>query len=292
VATRCPARAQVTAAVVDCAFRRQRLTGRVEFENPGGDQLGLGRRYMPEVLFVVAAMHLCFLVPWLATLVRFRRSVSVVHALMALAFTARGLEALMQAQLQSLVRRDGVTSIARGRTTRLADDVAMVLSLVVLIVLGRGWFAIRRGMTSTEAYAMSFFTFMFFLLGALSFGCDTNDECSFVQLLRFLAVVITLVAVLVAVHCSLTDVRGAIADEAWSEETCKMYALKRLFLRFRLYVLAYALLPTAFLILGDAAFSWQHEWALVLSRRLTLLLLDATLLFRYAPLPEVKLFFR
>eukprot|EP01039_Chlorochromonas_danica_P001719 gene1718-1878_t len=145
------------------------------------------------------------------------------------------------------------------------------LALNTLLVLSLGWSVLRERLSDREARMVNISYAFYFLFAIFTAGCPDGSAvtCQGLSLVTFVFKNLYLLAILVSMNFTVTQLRAMLTHTPWVPSTPLQYARCKQFQVFRAAFIIYLLLPTAYLLIEVTTYTWRDSWITTVLTELT-----------------------
>lgn len=113
-----------------------------------------------------------------------------------------------------------------------------------------------------------------------------QTSCQALSLVSFVIRSLVLLAIIIAMNFTVTQLRAMLTHTPWVPSTPLQYARCKQFQMFRVVFIIYLLVPTAFLLVEVTTYSWREQWLVTLLNEATDLLFFFHLGVTFSPMYE------
>lgn len=160
---------------------------------------------------------------------------------------------------------NGIDSSSLEKAVGVTDHFNNFTSLVSILYLSLGLSTVRETLNDKEKRFGTAVLVSYFIFGIAGGTCIENDEtCSALWLATYVLRSLVLLGVIISLNFTVTQLRGNLLYSPWVTSSPILYARVKQFQTFRLVLIAYLLLPTAFLLIESTVLSWKEEWVTTL----------------------------
>jgi hypothetical protein len=156
----------------------------------------------------------------------------------------------------------GVSDVWFNAASNIIDYFAESFLLLTFLLLCMGWSTLRFRLSNKQMMRVLGGVGIFFVFGLGSSFCfDTESSvCQGVYLITHVIRALILLAVIICLNFTITQLRSMLAQGPWDPSTPYYYARARQFSTFRVVFVLYLLLPTGFLLVQDIMYTWKQSW--------------------------------
>lgn len=269
-----------------------KLSGSVSLLNPGGEQLVLQWRKVPEVLLWTSALFFgsCLLFAGLLATAT-RRGRNAMHVVIASVLLLKGIVLLLKWNNRMQVSRLGYDTVLGQLSWQLLEKVQTIMELMMFLLIALGWKLLRGSLNITEMRFAGGISVISFYLGVFEVACTTQSTCSGYTLSRYILHALCYLVVIVAMNFNLQMIAAQISDSTASVDSGKLYRKHHAYQVFRWVFLAFIIAPTVELFLKVTVVPWDAMWLywLVVELRTWMIYTCVVVTFRPEP-PAPRVF--
>lgn len=167
-------------------------------------------------------------------------------------------------------------------------DVSMITALLLLSL---GWSICRRSLVGNERNVVVSTVALFFVVNIGEAVClDGGQEiCAALSVLVFVIRCLLLLAIIIAMNFTVTQLRAMLTHTPWIPSTPVQYARCKQYQLYRMIFILYLLMPTAFFSIDMTMFTWKERWVVFSLEELLKVFMFLHIGATFSPLHESQL---
>ena len=204
----------------------------------------------------------CLLILGISCQIYFNRQrATKMHLLFGLTLLVTLIFIAVEYELYYHYNKHGIDSISLERAVGVTDHFSNFMSLISILYLSLGLSTVRETLTDKEKRVGAAILVSYFIFGIAGGMCiDNDDTCSALWLATYVLRSLVLLGVIISLNFTVTQLRGNLLYSPWVTSSPILYARVKQFQTFRLVLIVYLLLPTAFLLIETTMLSWKEDW--------------------------------